>query len=144
MTRKVVARPNSIVAFERLWFGSLAVSLVKIAATSDEAAVEISAHYVAAVVALTLVVTVALIFLISRRRSRIAKWALTALFALGLAAYLPLLQDGIDSAATLVEVLLAIVQAVALGCLFTPSARAWFDAARDGTPAIDALERTFE
>ena len=97
---------------------------------------------IVAVLALGVVLTLALVFLVSRRRSRIAMWAMVLLYAVGLTAYLPILGGGGEAAPTLVEIGLGLVQGAAIALLFTPSARAWLRA--DPAASSEALGRTFE
>lgn len=118
-------RPQVIVNFERLMFLSIALSAVEIAMIAALGAG--AALWVLGVSALLIAVSVALVLLISRRGSQIAKWALVLLTLLGAGGAVVALGD--DSPFDLTEALtmLALVlQIVAVAMLFGSGAKTWF------------------
>jgi hypothetical protein len=62
---------------------------------------------------------------VSRHRSKIAMWILTALFAIGLYGLVESVTHGQLRSDVIMTALGQIVEGVALGLLFTPSARRW-------------------
>jgi NADH:ubiquinone oxidoreductase subunit K len=137
-------RPKTILWFETLYLGSLAIAVVKIAVEWRETRAALPTHFILAVLAFSLILTTALVLLVSRRRSRVAKWVMAVLYALGLTAYLPIFRTGVDSAGTAADIGLGVMQVAALVLLFSPSARAWLSAEREADASAGALERTFE
>jgi hypothetical protein len=95
-----------------------------------------------AAIAASLLLYVTLILLVSRRRSRVALWVLLALTLTGMLPFVGIVQNGIDSAWALLELVLGLAQILALLMLFTPSARAWLRG--DARLSAGALEQTFE
>ncbi|HUQ12937.1 MAG TPA: hypothetical protein VM055_01515, partial [Novosphingobium sp.] len=61
----------------------------------------------------------------SRKRSNVAKWILVTLFALGLPLFIKLAVHGLLLGAGWISALQTVGQALALGLLFTPTARHW-------------------
>ena len=127
-------RPKTIVYFEWIIFGVLLVGALQSFLTWDRIAQAAAAYpggtrpiIIMLIFIYALVATLTL--LVSRRRSRIAMWILIALFALGLYGLVVSVargQFGSDLNA-IMTALGTIVQSVALGLLFTPSARRWMN-----------------
>ena len=138
-------KPNSIVAFEYAWFASMAIGLVHAAIIWDEivAADPLPLWVMPAVMAFSLALFLGLVLLVSRRRSVVAKWVLVGLTLLGMIPFWPILETGLDSMRTMVEVAVATLQVGGTILLFTPSARAWLAGKREPRPA-ETLGRTFE
>jgi hypothetical protein len=132
------------VAFEWLYFGSLAIGLVRVIMDwEDVLALDgLPPGVMLAAIAASLLLYASLILLVSRRRSRVALWVLLALTLTGMLPFVGIVRNGIDSAWTLLELVLGLAQILALVMLFTPSARAWLRA--DPAAASEALGRTFE
>ncbi len=135
-------RPATIVWFERLIFAMLALGLVqawlnfdKLAALPRSFVLMVSAVMVALIILLTL--------LVSRRRSRVAMWISIVLFVLGLPALVTtmklMLIGAVTALAAGMDVLQALLELIAYGLLFTPSARRWLN--RETT--LDDLGETF-
>lgn len=136
-------RPPSIVTFERLYLGALAIGLVATAISwrANDALLAgnpASAHLAAWFLPLsTLASTVLMLALwhgIARRRSVIVKWILVGWTALVVLAALPgalaLVQGQVPMAGpALLALASTILQAVAAAMLFNADARHWFDRA---------------
>jgi hypothetical protein len=132
-------RPDSIIWFERLYIGSLAVSVAIMVVGWDAVrSGAIPPFYLVAGLFVGLVLPVILVLLVSRRRSGIAKWILFMLFAVGLAANVATYRPGMNWRVDLAALLITGMQIAAIGLLFTASARTWLGG-KDGT-----LGQTFE
>ncbi|HEY5721721.1 MAG TPA: hypothetical protein VIT45_05315 [Allosphingosinicella sp.] len=117
-------RPESIAWFERLYIGSLLVSMAIIVMGWDSTG-QIPLLYLIPALFLGLVLPVILILLVSRRRSRVAKWVLIALFAIGLASNVAGYNPNGDLRLDLAALVITAMQMLALALLFTAPARAW-------------------
>ena len=124
-------RPKSIIWFERLYLGSLAVS-VAIMAMGWDATGQIPLVYLLLALLLGLVLPAVLVLLVSRRRSRVAKWVLIILFAIGLASNVAGYNPNGDTRLNVAAMIITAMQMLALALLFTGPARAWL-AGKDGT-----------
>lgn len=123
-------RPQTIVNFERINIGALALGLVQAYVswgTPKQQA--ITAHtsllYFVAIQLFSAGVVVALTLLISRRRSKVALWILVILFLLGIPATVLVAVRGQLLGSGLISVIQCIAELVALILVFTPSARRW-------------------
>lgn len=138
-------RPTTIVWFEGLFLGSIAAGLMRAVLTWEESVAISSPGFVLWIYGFVMGLLFLLYFLITRRRSKVAKWVLTIFYVVGSLMALPGqiagLRGGLDFD-LLFGLGMALVQGAATGLLFTPSARAWFAA----KPELDAdpLRRTFE
>lgn len=125
MPEKKELRPRAILLFERLFLGSLALGAVQAFGGWDALAARGSAGEMLALLALTFGTLGGLVLLVSRGRSRAAKWVLVLLYAVGL----PLTLGSWDRGTLVGSAWLALVQAAmqvaALALLFTAPARAW-------------------
>ena len=125
-------RPKSIVNFERLYLAAIAVEVGRVAiewplllqASASDQWVRVAA----------IGITLLLVFLTSRRRSRVAGLILAALFVIGLPMVATIFQPGVSPAISVAVGAQLVLQAVALALLFTPASRAWFDG-KDEAPA---------
>ena len=131
-------RPESIAWFERLYLGSLAVS-VAIMAMGWDSTGKIPLVYLLPALFLGLLLPIILILLVSRRRSRVAKWVLILLFALGLASNLAGYNPNGDTRLNVAALIITAMQMLALALLFTAPARAWL-AGTTTPPAGPILE----
>ena len=126
-------RPKSISRFEGLALVSVALGAVAAFMTSGgsipgaDGRGNAGTLMIAATV-ISIVVSLVLILLSSRKASNVAKWILILLVAASAAMALPRL-GGIGSAGTAgaLDVASVILQVVAIFFLFTAEARAWFD-----------------
>jgi hypothetical protein len=124
-------RPKTIIYFERIIFGTLLLGVLQIYLSWDRviAQAATSNHNSAFVIIIlifgfTLVGTLTL--LVSRRRSKIAMWVSIANFAIGLSGFFVQSITGGQLASDIIMTGLGtVVQVVAYGLLFTPSAGRW-------------------
>ena len=131
------ARPKSIIRFERLYLGSLAIVLVIVAAawSARPGIIPLDLLIPAFVGGVLLPGTLTL--LVSRRRSNLAKWALVVVFATSLAANLANYRPG-ELRLSIVALVMFGLQIGAIALLFTRPSRDWL-AGKD-----PSLTRTFE
>jgi hypothetical protein len=136
-------RPQSILNFERLYLGALAIALVASLLTWDATLETLRAQpngesvgptvlYVG--IAISVIIPLLLWFFVARKASVVAKWILVALFVLGLLMFLAgfgseMAPKGLTLIASAVTTLM---QAVAIYFLFRPDAKAWFADGRGG------------
>lgn len=123
-------RPRLIILFERLFLSAILIEVVRLLLVWPELA-QASDAAVAGRIAAVLI-SLLLLFLTSRRASRIAGLILAAMFAIGLPIVAELRWEGLS---TLTLVLQILLQTVALALLFTPESRNWF-AARGGKDPV--------
>lgn len=132
MTETAARRPWSIVDFERIMFGTIALGAIKtwldwdllmtLGENLGESNPRTSALFT---LAFTMVLLGGLTLLVSRRRSRIAMWFSIAMFALGLPAMIAIFAHGVPMGSWFLTVMQTVGQLAAYGLLFTPSARHW-------------------
>ncbi|MDJ0978544.1 MAG: hypothetical protein QNI87_08400 [Erythrobacter sp.] len=144
-------QPQSIVNFSRIYLGSLALGIGNFIASYDSVMAELQADpvvaemgfaslgFVLGTAAIGWGISLLIWFFIARRASKIAKWILVALTALGL-AMLPSSLATMPTVSLVVTLVITAMQLVAIYFLFRPDARAWFDS--KGDPAADIS--TFE
>lgn len=126
-------RPLAIVAFERLFLGTLVVGLIReyfdwdmIVGMTSSAGVT---HPVALILGFQLLITViivGLVLLVSRRRSKIAMWLTILLTIGGFYSFVPSLQEA-STASGILGIVQAVGQLAGLALLFTPTARQWMN-----------------
>lgn len=136
-------RPKSIVLFDWLFLGSVAVSAANTALSYDTmselfrtqpelaaigdagGAVYLGSHL------FSIAISLLLWFFISRRASNVAKWILTGLTALGVLSTVNLVQteqqSGLPPYLLGVSILLIVLQAIAVVFLFRKDAAAWLE-----------------
>ena len=127
-------RPKTIVYFEWIIFGTLLLEILQSYLTWDQT-IAITATVYGNSAGIVNIITeifrfvlfATLTLLVSRRRSKIAKWISIALFVLGTAlfAFDITIRGLLEIVTFSLAVLVSICQAVAFGLLFTPSARRW-------------------
>jgi hypothetical protein len=125
-------RPKTIVYFEWINFGTLLVGVLQSYLTWDRVEQAVAAYPGGARQIIIMLVFMyalfaTLILLVSRRRSKIAMWILIALVALGLYGLVEAVIRGQLGSDVMNTALGEIIQGVALGLLFTPSARRWMN-----------------
>ena len=130
--------------FEWLFIASLVSAVVRVGIAWSQTVTQGPIQLILGVLFFSLVLNMTLVLFVSRRRSRVAKWILVALFLFGLTSYLQFLVTGLQSFDDWAEIGLGLVQAVGIGMLFTPSAREWLAPPRAGPPSAAVLGRTFE
>lgn len=135
-----MTKPGSIILFDRLYLGSLALGAVNsvfnygdvkaaLAATPETAAIGFGGGFIIATIVISFVINLILWYFVSARASKIAKWILAAFFAIGLLSILsnlgePMAPQGLAFGLMLV---LTLMQGVATFMLFRADAIAWFD-----------------
>ena len=134
-------RPKTIIAFEWISLSMLLVGIVHSIATWEESIAMSSPGFVITVQAFSIGVALALILWVSRGRSNVAKWINVALFVLGLPVMIVLFGSEQMTGSSLVTLAQTVIQMIALGLLFTPSAREWLS---KSAPASAVLKQTFE
>jgi len=141
-------RPPSIVTFERLFLGSLALSVIAFIVgygammeqSEREPALQqlgLGGGFVTGAFAVGVAVYLLLWFLIARKASRVAKWILVVLSAIGLFSFLYSLATGevrLDLSA-LLGAAYYVLEIAAVVCLFRTDANAWFRKEEKAEPA---------
>lgn len=143
-----MARPNSIVWFERLYLGSWVVSLLALAinwnATLEKLSFDPSArrlgmgmmtNILIAGIALGALITLVLWYFTARQHSVVAKWFVVAFFILGLfgiPGIITLFSNG-EMISALLQVAVFALHAAAVVMLFRRDARIWFGEVKDDT-----------
>ena len=129
-------RPQSIVWFERLYLGGVAIGLANTLINWSSMQEQIAATpnsemlpdwFFGVTMALGIGINLLLWYFVARRGSVVAKWIVTIFFALGLIGILRTL--GSDMAApgtTAIAIAVLVVQAGAVFMLFRPDTKAWF------------------
>lgn len=126
-------RPKSIVTFERVVLGSLALGILNAFVTREQSAATMADAGMGAGTALgiqgfSIVITLLLLYFISRKGAPVAKWIYVVLTALGLV--FGLFGFGEIAKGGTLPVILTGVQyllgAFSLYLLFRPDANAWF------------------
>lgn len=140
----MIDRPESIANFERLFLGSMALTLIYTIGTWNEVPIPFATWIAVVIVIVSLGLNLLLILLVTRRRSRIAKWILAVFYALGVPMTVWAWINEPGSGWPLMDAALLAIQGWALALLFTPSAQAWLKEKVGGPPSREALERTFE
>jgi hypothetical protein len=124
-------RPGSIAAFERLFLFSILIGVVQTIVGWEELARRGSPSAILTIVALSLGTLAAVALLISRGRSRSAKWLLVLLLLLGLPLFLISVSRGTLVGWPSLAFLQAALQAGSICLLFSASSRDWL---AGGTP----------
>lgn len=137
-------RPESIANFERLFLGSMALTMIYTVATWNDTPIPFATWIAVVAVILSLGLNLLLILLVSRRRSRIAKWILVVFYVLSAPMIVWAWITDPGAGWPLMDAVLLVMQVGGLALLFTPSARAWLKEKEGGPPSREALERTFE
>ncbi|PCD03078.1 hypothetical protein COC42_01240 [Sphingomonas spermidinifaciens] len=139
-------RPPSIIWFERLFLGAVAVGLVNSAMVFDQlreipGAQPLGPGFLIGSIAIGVVINLALWFFIARRASNGARWVLVVLFLFGAVSLIFSVSMGSYPSGTagLLGAFGWLLQAAAVTMLFRRDAAAWFRGTRD-----DDLGETFE
>ena len=138
-------RPQSIVMFDRLFLGSLAVSAASVAISWDQmsralanepgvAEVGLGSGFLAGLVAVGFAISLLLWFLVSRKASNAAKWILVVLAALSLIS-LPGMLGGPWDLTAILGIVSYVLEIAALGFLFRADAVAWLKGDSTADPA---------
>src|SRR5687768_2461120 len=102
----------------------MVIGLVHVGLTWDETMVadDLPAGLMPAVLAVSFVLYLSLVLLISRRRNQAAKWVLVVLTLIGLLPFLPIFETDVDWLQNLIEIGMAALQTGGTALLFTRSA----------------------
>ena len=118
-------RPTTIVAFEALYFVTLAIGVLQAYLSWDQLQAMASPFFIVTIQIVTVGLLILLTLLVSRRRSRFAKWVLVVLFVIGLPMTLRIFVSGQLAGSPLLTVSQSFLQLIGLVLLFTPASRAW-------------------
>ena len=126
-------RPASIVNFERVVLLMIVLGLVNAALNWDAMLAYVAAQGMGSTVlivvqAISVAVMLLLLWLISRRRSVIARWIWIALVVLGIAVAVPGLSDTFElpTAMLIVQIVQWLLSLATVWLLLRPDASAWF------------------
>jgi hypothetical protein len=126
-------RPQSIVNFERIIFGTLALGLIQHFLSWDQSVKMAEATnsnpvtYLLGIQITTFALITTLTLLVSRRRSKIAMWISIVMFLVGLPLFFTIAFRGFLFGSHLISTLQVLGQTVAFALLFTRSARQWMN-----------------
>lgn len=118
-------RPDSIAAFEAVFFASLALGVLQSALQWQHLTAIASTPFVVIIQCTVFAVLLLLILGVSRGRSKWAKRFLVLGFALGIPATYHLLKQDAIAITTILALVQTSLQAIGLSMLFTPSAITW-------------------
>ena len=130
--------PPDIIWFERLWLGTLALSVFITIMMFDWSASRFGPWGAALLTATRFGGSFLLMFLCTRRRSNLVRWMIAIPFNLTIVAYDVIRMDQIleRNPAIWFVVLRLVLTFAATGLLFTPRSRDWF---ANGTPMGNSL-----
>ena len=135
-------RPDAIKKFDYLYLGSLGLSIIgfmmnysNITAEVDrelaDTGMQIGSGLAMGSLIFSIVVSLAIWFLISRLRIGIVKWVLVVFFVLGLIG-IPVILAQLPALHAVINLVVFLLQVAAIYFLFTPEAQAWFAEKRGG------------
>ncbi|MET3826883.1 MULTISPECIES: hypothetical protein [Sphingomonas] len=134
-------RPISIVWFERCYLGAVVIGLINMALSWDQSigrlvenpgARQLGPGFALSMLligtAISIAISLTLWFFVARRRAVVAKWIVTAFFALVLVTMLSAagtgkMQPGVSGVLGIVGL---VLNGIAVWQMFKPDARAWF------------------
>ena len=132
-------RPGSIIGFERLNIATILLGIVQSWMSWDAMVKATPPIMVLIVQSFTVALLLGLTLLVSRRRSKVAMWIFIIFFVLGIPVMIAQIASGMFDGSFWLIAVQTLVQAAALGLLFTPSARDWMNRRMDG----EGLRETF-
>jgi glucan phosphoethanolaminetransferase (alkaline phosphatase superfamily) len=125
-------RPKTVLVFEGLLLGTLALGWLQLALTWNEQMLRFAATSIKnpapVVLAISIIIAalfVLLILLVSRRRSKVAMWILLALFVIGIPGFFRVLTNVSLVGYMPLAVIQIVGQLIGYAMLATPSTRAW-------------------
>lgn len=126
-------RPNAVVLAEYIYLASVVLLCAVTAITWDATVAQVGFAAVAGVTAFSIGLSLLLLLLATRARSRVALWLLAVLTAIGVAGVLIQVAQGALAAGLVgvLTVLQLLATVVPIVLLFRPHARAWFAAHRE-------------
>jgi hypothetical protein len=126
-------RPRSVVNFERIIFGTLALGLIQSYLAWDKTVAIAGATqsnpiaFVIGIQVASFALITTLTLLVSRRRSKIAMWISIAMLLLGLPMFFTFASKGLLFGSHLISTIQVVGQSIAFALLFTKSARLWMN-----------------
>jgi hypothetical protein len=141
-----MTRPNSIIWFERLYLGTIALGLINTAITWSTIQGQVAATpgagllpggFMIGTILIGVVVNLLLWYFIARRGSNVARIILTVLFALGIFGVFAIFVQGMPWSMKIVPLISFVLQAVGVFLLYRPDAKPWF------SPNKENLENIF-
>ena len=131
-------RPKSVERFELLFLVSLGVGVVNSTLLWEQLAQMGGAEFTLIVQAVTLLIVLGMVLLVSRKGSNIARWVLVVFFVLGTIMYIPSMAGMLAQnpvAAVLSSVQIAL-QVAAIYFVFRPDAKPWFQKPEEVSLAV--------
>lgn len=131
-------RPASIIRFDQLYLGALALDIVKVFLVYDDTLAELEADpavaelgmatpgFLIGASAFGFAISLLLWYFISRRASSVAKWIMVVLTAISLVG-IPLALVGAPLMQSIITLVITGMQIASLWFLFRPDAKAWFE-----------------
>lgn len=129
-------QPNSIKKFDLLYLGAVALGLIngvlsygmmkaELEAQLAGTGIEVGMGSLIGGLAFSLVISLALWYLVSRLRIELVKWVMLAFLAFGLIGLPALFVNGFQFT-DIIAIIVFAMQAAAIYFLFQPDAKAWF------------------
>ncbi len=125
-------QPDSIKKFSLLFLGSVALSIVNailsygiIKADLADAGLDVGIGALIGGVIFSLIISMALWFLIMKLKIELVKWVMLAFLAFGLIGIPALFANGFQFT-DIVAIIVFVIQAAAIYFLFQPDAKVWF------------------
>ncbi len=140
-------RPNSILLFERLFLGSMAIGVINAFLSWDDTMATLAADpnlaafgniFIYATLAFSVGINLLLWFFVARKASTVAKWIIIVFFGIGLVS-MPFSIGTLPPLSMIITLAITAMQGAAIYMLFRPDAQKWFA----GETVAD-LEKTFE
>lgn len=118
-------RPASIIWFERIMFGTLALGAIQVWLLWPSIVNVAGPAFILTVEAVVLTFFAVLTLLVSRRRSNVAKWILIVLAVVGFPFTVRHYLQGLYIGVPLIGLIQSVGQLFAYGLLFTDQSRQW-------------------
>ena len=141
-----MARPQSIVWFERFYLGAIALGLLNSVLNWDVIQEQIAANpgsqilpgwFMPVIMIVGIAINLLLWYFVARRGSTVAKWIITVFFAIGLFGLFGVFTGQVPGRLLPFTLLNFALNAAAVYMMFRPDTKRWFSGGRDD------LEDTF-
>jgi Na+-transporting NADH:ubiquinone oxidoreductase subunit NqrE len=141
-----MTRPNSIIWFERVFLGSMLLSLVNSALTwsslseqmaATPGAATLGGNFLIGTMAVGIVINLLLWYFIARRGSNVARIIWTVLFAIGIFGVIAMFFQPTSLSLKIVPLISFALQGIGIFLLWRPDAKPWF------APNKENLENIF-
>ena len=144
-------RPQSIINFERLYLGSLALGILNYFLSYDEMMAQLQADpavaemgfassgFILGTAAVGWGISLLFWFFIARRASNIAKWVLVIITALGL-LFLPSSLSTVGAVTLVFTLIITVVQLAAIALLFRADAKRWLEGKGNVADDVNTFE----